>query len=233
VIQIRKSHDRGHFDHGWLDTYHTFSFGEYHDARWMGFSVLRVINEDVVAAGMGFPEHPHRDMEIITYVIAGQLAHKDSTGGAGVIGPGKIQHMTAGRGVRHSEFNPSQTEPVHLLQIWILPRERGLPPAYHEREFPKSDRRNQLRLLASSDGSNGSVPIQQDARMFASLLEMGKAVSHAFGSGRSGWIQLIRGELDVGGTVLEAGDGGAIVDEVATTIRARDDAEFLLFDLPE
>lgn len=234
MIRIRPSSERGHFDHGWLDTWHTFSFGEFHDPEQMSFSVLRVINEDRVAPGMGFPEHPHRDMEIITYVVAGKIAHKDSTGGAGVIGPGRVQHMSAGRGVRHSEFNPSQTDAVHLLQIWILPRERGLQPSYTERDFPELARRNQLRLIASPDGGDGSITIQQDARLFGALLDADNSLRHTFAPGRKGWIQVINGELLIDGdrAALAAGDGAAIEDERTITMDARADAEFLLFDLP-
>ena len=232
MIQVRRASDRGHFDHGWLDTWHTFSFGEYHDPQHMGFSVLRVMNEDRVAPALGFPEHPHRDMEIITYVVAGRIAHQDSTGGEGVIGPGRVQHMSAGRGVRHSEYNPSKTEPVHLLQIWILPRERGLPPSYTERELPEETRRNRLKLIASPDGADYSIVMQQDARMFAALVDPGRGVQHGFARGRSGWLQVVKGKVDVNGVALEAGDGAAITAEHSIAISARASAEILLFDLP-
>lgn len=237
MITLRKGTDRGQFDFGWLDTRHTFSFGQYHDPAHMGFRSLRVINEDFVAPGRGFDPHPHRDMEIITYVVRGALRHEDNIsspdapGHALVLRPGEVQRITAGRGIVHSEYNPSTAEPVHLLQIWILPDRRGHTPGYDQREFPLAERTNRLRLVASPDGAAGSIPINQDARLYASILEPSTPLTHDLAPGRGAWLQLIRGDLEVNGTPLAAGDGAAVESERSLTLTSAGGAEFLLFDL--
>ena len=232
MITIRKAHDRGHFDFGWLDTYHTFSFGDYYDPNFMGFSELRVINEDRVASRTGFPTHGHRDMEIITYVLEGALQHRDSMGNGSVIRPGDVQRMTAGTGVTHSEANPSATDPVHLLQIWIMPDQYGMRPSYEQKTFADEEKQNQLRLIASKDGLDGSVTINQNANVYASLLEPGKTVRHDLAANRSAWLQLISGSITVNGKQLQPGDGAAINDESSVGIIGLDKSELLLFDLP-
>ncbi|MGB9199431.1 MAG: pirin family protein [Terriglobales bacterium] len=231
MITIRRSNERGGGDHGWLKTHHTFSFNDYWDEKWMGFRSLRVINEDWVAPNSGFPTHPHRDMEIITYVLSGQLEHKDSLGTGSVILPGDGQRMSAGRGIRHSEYNPSATEKVHLLQIWIMPDKQGHEPGYEQKSFPESEKRGQLRLIASRDGANGSVKINQDASLFVSLLSPGDEVKHALGEKRHAWVQVAQGEVELNGEKLLQGDGAAVSDETALTIKGAKDAEVLLFDL--
>jgi redox-sensitive bicupin YhaK (pirin superfamily) len=232
MITVRRSQDRGQYDHGWLDTRHTFSFAGYHDPRHMGFRVLRVINEDRVRPGQGFGTHPHRDMEIVSYVLSGALEHRDSMGNGSTIRPGEVQRMSAGTGVLHSEFNPSASEPVHFLQIWILPERPGLAPGYEQKRFPDEEKRGRLRLLASSDGRDGSVTIHQDARILAAALEDGEEVRHALAPGRHAWVQVTRGEVELGGERLAAGDGAALSGEAAATVRGRSTAEVLLFDLP-
>jgi len=229
MITIRKSNERGHFDHGWLNTFHTFSFADYFDPKNMGFRDLRVINEDTVAPGGGFGTHGHRDMEIVTYVLEGALAHRDSMGSGGVIRPGEVQRMSAGTGVRHSEVNASDKEPVHLLQIWILPERNGISPSYEQKRFEAADRRGKLRLIASPDARNGAVKVHQDVEIYSSLLD-DQTVTHTFKPGRSGWIQVARGEAEVNGQKLSAGDGAAVSDEKAVEISGRG-AEVLLFDL--
>jgi redox-sensitive bicupin YhaK (pirin superfamily) len=231
MIQIRHSKERGGGDHGWLKTHHTFSFGDYWDPKWMGFRSLRVINEDWVAPNTGFPTHPHRDMEIITYVLEGKLEHKDSLGTGSVILPGDGQRMTAGSGIRHSEFNPSTTDKVHLLQIWIQPEKAALPPSYEQKAFAEEEKRSKLRLIASPDASNGSVKINQNAQLYVSLLKAGEEVAHEFATGRHGWLQVARGAVEVNGKKLEQGDGAAISDEKKLSIKGTEDAEVLLFDL--
>ena len=231
MITIRKADDRGHFDLGWLDTYHTFSFDHYYDPAHMHFRSLRVINEDRVAPGQGFPTHSHRDMEIITYILSGELEHRDSMGNGSVIRPGDVQRMTAGAGVSHSEFNPSRTEAVHLLQIWILPNARSLPPGYEQKFFDEDARRNQLRLIASDDGRAGSVTINQDARVYAALLDAGQTVTHSLEPNRHAWLQLTSGIIDLNGVELTPGDGAAIETENELALTARGRAELLLFDL--
>ncbi len=231
MIRLRRSRDRGHAGHGWLDTYHTFSFADYVDPEHMGFRALRVINEDRIAAGGGFPMHPHRDMEIITYIIDGALQHRDSIGTSSVILPGEVQRMSAGKGVVHSEFNPSPTESVHLLQIWILTAARGIAPSYEQKAFPDAERRNRLPLIASPDGAEGSVRIHQDARLYSSLLDAGSQVPFELAPARHGWIQVVKGDLDVNGQRLSAGDGAALSEEPALAIDAVTPAEFLMFDL--
>src|SRR5262245_7575773 len=206
MLAIRRSEERGHFDMGWLDTRHTFSFGEYYDPRFLGFSALRVINEDRVRPGGGFPTHGHRDMEIVTYVLDGALEHKDSLGTGSVIRPGDVQRMSAGTGVRHSEFNASRAEPVHFPQIWILARSSGIAPGYEQRSFG-DERRGKLRLVASADGRDGSLTIHQDAAIWAAILDGGQAVAHRFAASRRGWLQVARGRVTLDGTALEAGDG--------------------------
>jgi redox-sensitive bicupin YhaK (pirin superfamily) len=229
MITIRKAADRGHFDHGWLNTYHTFSFADYYDPRFMGFRDLRVINEDRVAGGMGFGTHGHRDMEIISYVLEGELSHGDSMGTGAVLRRGEVQRMTAGTGVMHSEFNGSKVEPVHFLQIWILPERSGLTPGYEQKEFPESDRRGRWRLLASPDAADGSVKIHQDVRLYSTVLD-GSAITHTFAADRYGWIQVARGSATVNGETLVAGDGAAIEKETEVTVSGND-GEVLLFDL--
>ena len=231
MITIRKSEDRGHFSHGWLDTYHTFSFDQYYDPAHMHFRTLRVINEDRVAAGQGFPTHSHRDMEIITYILSGALEHRDSMGNGSVIRPGDVQRMTAGSGVSHSEFNPSNEEAVHLLQIWILPNARNLAPGYEEKTFPEAESRGTMRLIASEDGSGGSVTIHQDARVYASTLDADHSVGHVQEADRHAWLQVARGTISLNGIELKQGDGASVSDEAALKIVARETAELLLFDL--
>ena len=228
MITIRKAEERGHFDHGWLDTSHTFSFADYYDDDFMGFRALRVINEDRVAPGRGFGTHAHRDMEIVTYVLDGALAHRDSMGNGSVIRRGDVQRMSAGSGVLHSEMNGSSDEPVHFMQIWILPERRGIDPGYEQKNYSDDERRNTLRLVASRDGRDGSVIVHQDASIYSSLLD--GTVSHDFASGRYGWLQVARGEVDVNGERLKAGDGAAISGESRITIAGKK-AELLLFDL--
>ena len=231
MITIRPSQERGGGNHGWLNTRHTFSFDQYYDPRFMGFRSLRVINEDVVAPATGFPTHPHRDMEIITYILEGKLEHKDSLGTGSIILPGDGQRMTAGRGIRHSERNPSPTDPVHLLQIWILPERNGLEPSYEQKSFPETEKRGKLRVIASRDGREGSVKINQDAQLYVALLGSGDQVTHNFEKNRYGWLQVAKGAVELNGTKLTQGDGAAISDEQKLTIKGTKDSELLLFDL--
>jgi redox-sensitive bicupin YhaK (pirin superfamily) len=231
MLTIRKAGERGHADHGWLDSHHTFSFADYYDPKNMGFGPLRVINDDTVAGGGGFPAHGHRDMEIISYVIAGALQHKDNMGNGSVMRPGDVQRMSAGTGVVHSEFNASKTEPVHFLQIWIIPERPGLPSGYEQKFFSDDDKRGKLRLVASPDGAEGSVRIQQDARLFASLLEGGQSVSHTIPRGRKGWLHVVTGSVALNGQPLAAGDGVAIDGEETLAIGAGERGEILLFDM--
>ena len=231
MIQIRKSAERGHADHGWLNSHHTFSFAGYRDPKNMGFRQLRVINEDRVQAGQGFGKHSHSDMEIISYVLSGELAHQDSLGTGSVIRPGDVQRMSAGTGVEHSEFNQSKTSPVHFLQIWIVPSQAGFPPSYEEKKFSDSEKKNQLRLIVSPTGEDGSLGIHQDVRLFASLLDAGKAVSYELARERHAWVQVLRGDVTLNGSALGTGDGAAISAESALKIEATRDAEILLFDL--
>jgi len=231
MITIRKSEDRGHLNHGWLDTYHTFSFDQYYDPAHMHFRTLRVINEDRVASGKGFPTHSHRDMEIITYILAGALEHRDSMGNGSVIRPGDVQRMSAGTGVAHSEFNPSDTEAVHLLQIWIMPRARNLPPGYEQKFFSEEERRGRWRLVASPNGEDGSVTIQQDARLYAATIAPASSIEHRLDDGRHAWLQVARGGVTLNDQALQQGDGAAISHEGVLRITATDEAELLLFDL--
>jgi quercetin 2,3-dioxygenase len=231
MIRVRKASKRGHFDHGWLDTYHTFSFSRYYDPQHMGFRALRVINEDRVQPGRGFGTHEHEDMEIVTYVLSGALAHKDSLGTGSAIRPGELQRMTAGTGISHSEFNPSQTEPVHLYQIWLLPEREGLEPSYEQRTFPEEERHNRLRLVASPDGGDGSLTIRQDARLYLATLDEGQEVWKDIPSGRYAWVQVLRGNVSLNGQAISGGDGAAVSDESALAIRAESPSEVLLFDL--
>lgn len=231
MITLRQSSERGHFDHGWLNTYHSFSFDQYYDPRYMGFRTLRVINEDFVAPGRGFPMHGHRDMEIITYILEGGLKHEDSMGNGSVIRPGDVQRMTAGTGVRHSEKNASNTERVHLLQIWILPNAESLQPGYEQKAFSEDERRGQFRLIASNDGREGSVALNQDVNLFASILDAGQEVERAMDPARYGWIQVARGSISVNGEHAGQGDGVVVVAESSLKIEARENAEVLLFDL--
>lgn len=231
MLTIRKAEDRGHADHGWLNSHHTFSFADYYDPKFMGFGPLRVINDDTVGPGGGFPTHGHRDMEIISYVLAGALEHKDSMGTGSVIKPGDVQRMSAGSGVLHSEYNASKKEPVHFLQIWIVPRRARLPAGYEQKFFSEDEKRGKLRLVASPDGQDGSVRIQQDARMFATLLEKGESVTHAFPRGRNGWLHVATGSAQINGTSLKAGDGVAIDGESQISISSPDRGEVILFEL--
>ncbi|MBI2290833.1 MAG: pirin family protein [Betaproteobacteria bacterium] len=232
MITLRKANERGHADHGWLDSYFSFSFAEYHDPQHMEFSSLRVINEDVVQPGKGFGTHGHRDMEIITYILAGALEHKDSMGNGSVIRPGDVQRMSAGRGVQHSEFNPSQSELVHLLQIWIVPNVRGIEPEYEETHFDAASKRGRLRLIASSEGRDGSVTIHQDASVYAAMLDGAERASHALAPGRKAYVHVARGSVTVNGNALGAGDALKANGEPEIVLEYGDNAEILLFDLP-
>jgi quercetin 2,3-dioxygenase len=231
MLTLRKSSDRGHFNHGWLDTYHTFSFGDYYDQEQMGFRALRVMNEDRIAPGAGFGMHGHRDMEIVTYVLSGALAHKDSLGHEEVLRPGEFQRMTAGRGIRHSEFNPSQTEPVHLYQIWLLPREGGLTPSYEQKAFDPAGRDGRWQLVASPTGADGSLVIQQDARIYLAVLQPDQTLDFDLATGRHAWLQVLRGSVELNDAALATGDGAAVSDEPRLFVRAAPPAELMLFDL--
>jgi quercetin 2,3-dioxygenase len=231
MITVRRSSERGTTRLDWLDSRHSFSFGDYYDPRNMGFRVLRVINDDRVAPAAGFGMHGHRDMEILTYVLAGSLEHRDTLGTGAVMRRGDVQRMTAGTGIRHSEFNPSNTEPVHLLQIWLLPERTGLAPEYDQRHFSDDDKSGRLRLVASHDGRDGSLTIHQDTDLFAALLAPGARVSHRLNPGRHAWIQVAGGALAVNGHTLKAGDGAAVADEHLVELTATQNAEVLLFDL--
>lgn len=232
MISLRKARDRGHFNHGWLDTCHTFSFADYFDPGQMGFSVLRVINEDVVAPGKGFATHGHRDMEIITYVLEGALEHKDSLGTGSVIRPGEVQRMSAGSGITHSEFNHSKTEPVHFLQIWVLPDRKDLPPGYEQKFFTPQERHGRWRLVASPDGCQDSVTIRQNAFLYVTGLNDAESAEHSLAPGRTAYLHLARGQATVNGQTLTAGDGARINDEAEIRLTGRQKTEALLFDLP-
>jgi quercetin 2,3-dioxygenase len=232
VIEVRPATERGHANHGWLDTWHTFSFADYHDARHMGFRALRVLNDDTVKPGMGFGTHGHRDMEIVSYVLEGALTHKDNIGNGSAIVPGDVQYMSAGSGVRHSEFNASATEPVHFVQIWIVPDRAGYAPRYGQIRVEKADKTGRLRLVASPDGVDGSLALRQDVRLYASVLESGTVTSFELPKGRHLWVQALRGAVEVNGRALSAGDGLAASEETAFTFKApKGEAEFLVFDL--
>lgn len=230
-VTVRPSAERGHFDHGWLDTRHSFSFADYHDPRHMGFRTLRVINEDRIAGGGGFPTHGHRDMEIVTYMVSGALAHDDSTGASETLRRGEVQRMTAGHGIRHSEYNASADEPAHLLQIWILPDQRALEPGYEQRAYPPEERRNVLKPLASQTGRDGSLTLNQDAEVLGVLLDAATVVSHPLRPGRAAWVQVVTGTLRLNGVALSAGDGAAVEDEATLSLLAESDSEVLVFDL--
>ena len=231
MIVVRRSEDRGHADHGWLDSRHTFSFAGYHDPAHMGFRALRVLNEDRVAARGGFPTHGHREMEIVSYVIEGALRHEDSMGNGSALRPGDVQRMTAGTGVHHSEANASREHEVHFLQIWILPDTPRLPPGYEQKHFDEAGRRGRLRLVGSRDGRAGSITIHQDVSLYASLLSAGERVEHGLAPGRHAWLQVVRGTITLNGQTLRGGDGAAVSSEAALAIEASAPSELLLFDL--
>jgi len=231
MIVIRKRAERGHTHIGWLDSWHTFSFGEYHDPRYMGFRSLRVINDDQVAAGAGFPTHGHRDMEILTYVISGELEHKDSLGTGSVIRPGDVQRMTAGTGIRHSEFNASHTMPVHFLQIWILPDQNRLTPSYQQIHFPSAERTDRLRLVADRHGTGGALTIHQDLRLYAGNLSTGTTLELPLQKERYGWLQVAQGTLTLQGQTVQAGDGVLVAEQERLLISTPSRAEVLWFDL--
>ena len=231
MLAIRHAEERGLANFGWLESRHTFSFGHYYDPRFMGFGPLRVINEDRVQPGQGFDTHGHRDMEIISYVLDGALEHKDSMGTGSVIRPGDVQRMSAGTGVRHSEFNASDSDPVHFLQIWILPEEKGLAPGYEQRTFAAEEKNGKLRLVGSRDGREGSVTIHRDVDLYAALLEDGETLGHAFANGRNGWVQIARGSVLLNGNQLYPGDGVAIEVQAEITLTGTSAAEVLLFDM--
>jgi len=230
MITLRKSNERGHADHGWLNAHHSFSFGDYYDPKWMGFRTLRVLNDDRVAAGMGFNTHPHRDMEIITYVLSGELQHKDSMGNGRIIRPGEFQYMSAGSGVQHSEFNPSRNAEVHLLQTWIVPDEKGAEPRYAELSFENAPA-GALHLVASKDGRNNSIAIRQDVDLWLGKLDAGDRVSHTLETGRHVWLQVAEGEITLNGEPLAAGDGAAISEEQSFKLEGVKSAQVLIFDV--
>jgi quercetin 2,3-dioxygenase len=231
MLKVRKASDRGHAEHGWLDSFHTFSFADYYDPQHMGFRALRVINEDRVQPAQGFGRHSHRDMEIVTYVIEGALAHQDSLGNGSVMRPGDVQRMSAGRGISHSEYNHSDSELVHFLQIWLLPEKEGLPPSYEQKHFSESERAGRLRLVASRDAREGSVRVHQDVALYAGLLAAGEKASLALAPGRHAWVQVVRGALDLDGSALAAGDGAAVSGAPRLEVTAREPSELLVFDL--
>ena len=231
MITVRHKDERGVSRYDWLDSRHTFSFDHYYDPRYMGFRSLRVINDDRVAPGAGFPTHSHRDMEIVSYVLEGALEHKDSMGTGSTIVPGDVQRMSAGAGVRHSEYNHSQTEPVHFLQIWIAPERKGLEPGYEQRVFGAEEKRGKLRLIAAPGGRDGALTIHQDADLYATLLNSGEAVAQLMRTGRHAWVQVASGSVTVNGVTLEAGDGAAVSGEDKLEIAGREPSEVLLFDL--
>ncbi len=232
MIEMRQANDRGHFKNGWLDSHHSFSFGEYYDPRFMGLSVLRVINDDNVIPGAGFPTHPHRDMEIISYVLDGELAHKDSMGNGSVIRPGDVQRMSAGTGVTHSEFNPSDDNGTNFLQIWLLPNQQGVEPGYEQKFFTPEERQGKLTLLLSADGRDGSIPASTDALMFGSLLDAEERVVHKLAEDRVAYVHLAKGSATINGKPMEGGDGASVIDEREIELIGLDKAEVLLFDLP-
>lgn len=231
TLALRPADARGHANHGWLDSHHTFSFAHYYDAAHMGFRALRVINDDIVRPGTGFGTHGHRDMEIVSYVVRGALAHEDTTGGKETLQRGDVQAMSAGTGVRHSEFNASRQDDVRFLQIWIVPERQDLPPSYRQTNVPDSAKRNTLKLIAAPTGYDDALVIHQDVRIYASILEAGTTLTHALAAGRGAWVQMVEGGLEVNGVALTAGDGIAIKDVATLTICAHSEAEFLLFDL--
>jgi quercetin 2,3-dioxygenase len=231
MITVRPASERGRTQIDWLDSRHSFSFGDYYDPNHVGFRSLRVINDDRVAPDAGFGTHGHRDMEIITYVLSGQLEHRDSLGTGGVLRRGDVQRMTAGTGIRHSEFNPSKTEPVHFLQIWLLPERPGLQPGYEQKTFAEADKRGRLRLIAARDVREGALKVHQNVELFASVLSDNDTATHDLGSGRFAWVQVAKGKIDLNGKLLAEGDGAAMVDESNLELRARGEAEVLLFDL--
>ncbi len=231
MIQIRRAEERGHADHGWLKTYHTFSFSSFQDPQHMRFRSLRVMNEDWVAPGQGFGTHPHNDMEIVTYVLEGALEHKDSMGNGEVLTPGEFQRMSAGTGITHSEFNPSQSKPVHLYQIWMLPECTGIEPSYEQKRFPDEEMRNRLRLVAARESVDGSLLIHQDARIFLSKIDAGQQVVYEPATGRHAWLQVLRGSVSLNSDDLQTSDGAAVTEENLLTIQATSDAEIMLFDL--
>jgi redox-sensitive bicupin YhaK (pirin superfamily) len=231
MINIRKSGERGHANRGWLDSHFTFSFADYYDPEHVQFRTLRVLNDDHIEGGAGFPNHPHRDMEIVTYVLEGALEHRDSMGNGSVIRPGDVQYMSAGTGVTHSEFNPSKTEKLHLLQIWMVPEKRGLKPAYDQRNFDATEKRAKLRLVASPSGSNGSVKIRQDNELYATILDKDETVRHELRPGRHAYVQIAKGRVQLNHLPLQEGDGAAISAEKSVELTGVDNAEVLLFDL--
>jgi redox-sensitive bicupin YhaK (pirin superfamily) len=232
MMKIRRAHERGHADHGWLDSHHTFSFAGYHDPAHMGFRNLRVLNDDRVEAGRGFGTHGHRDMEIVSYVLEGALEHRDSMKNGSVMRPGDVQRMSAGRGVMHSEMNASRTEPVHFLQIWMLPSKAGIDPGYEQKHFSEADKRGRLLLVASPDGRDGSVTVHTDARLYAGLFTEGESATHTLPEARHAWIHVAKGRARVNGTELAAGDAVALSQEPSAHIEGVADAEILVFDLP-
>jgi hypothetical protein len=231
MLQVRKARERGHADHGWLDTWHTFSFASYQDPQHVRFRALRVMNEDIVAPGQGFGAHPHNDMEIVTYVLSGALEHKDSMGNGEVLRPGEFQRMTAGTGITHSEFNPSATEPTHLYQIWLFPERKGLTPGYEQKSFPAAGRHNELRLVASREGAQDSLKIHTDAAIYLAQLNENGSVDFTITSGRYVWLQVLSGSVSVNGIVLSQSDGVAVSGEDSLTITGTQDSEVMLFDL--
>ena len=231
MFALRRAQQRGHASHGWLNSYHTFSFGDYYDPRHMGFANLRVINDDTVSPSGGFGTHGHRDMEIITYVLDGALEHRDSMGNGSLIRPGDVQRMSAGTGVTHSEFNASDSEPVHFLQIWVLPEQHGLRPGYEQKAFPDEEKRGRLRLVGSHDGRDGSLTIHQDVDLYATLLRAGDSVNHELADGRKGWVQVARGAAVLDGQPLQQGDGVAIEGPATISLTGSPDTEILLFDM--
>jgi redox-sensitive bicupin YhaK (pirin superfamily) len=232
MLQLRRSAERGYFDHGWLKTYHTFSFADYHNPEWIAYGPLRVINDDRVAPGQGFGKHGHRDMEIVTYILAGELQHQDSMGNGSVIRAGEVQRMSAGTGVTHSEFNASDSQPVHLLQIWIHPEVTRLAPSYEQRHFPAAEKRGRLRLIASRDGDQGAVVVHQDVRLYAGSFDGAEHAAFELRPGRRAWMQVARGAITLNGTRAETGDGAYTDDPGRLELADGADAEVLLFDLP-